>query len=162
MRYLSDEEENKALEYIDKAIELAQKATCERSKCGCVIVKFGKIIGKGFNSPPQDMEKQRRCFVPKDSYHKKVTDKTCCIHAEQRAVMDALKNNSEKLFGSSLYFIRLDDKGAPLRAKNPYCTICSKMALDAGIAEFILWHNKGICVYDTKEYNILSFQFEGE
>ena len=33
------------------------------------------------------------------------------------------------------------------------------MALDVGIAEFVLWHEKGVCVYDTKEYNELSFQF---
>ena len=43
---------------------------------------------------------------------------------------------------------------------NPYCTIYSKMALDSGVAEFILWQNKGICVYNTKEYNALSFQFK--
>jgi hypothetical protein len=31
------------------------------------------------------------------SYHRKVTDKTCCIHAEQRALFDALKNHPEQI-----------------------------------------------------------------
>jgi deoxycytidylate deaminase len=159
MRYLSGDEKKKALGYISKATKVAQNATCERSKCGSVIVQLDEIIGSGFNSPPQDLEKQRRCSYSKDFYHKKVTDKTCCVHAEQRAIMDALKNNPNKLFGSSLYFNRFNDNGTPSRAGEPYCTICSKMALDVGIAEFVLWHDKGVCAYDTKEYNTLSFQF---
>ena len=72
--------------------------------------------------------------------------------------MNALKKNPDKLSGSRLYFIRLDDNGTSSRAGKPYCTICSKMALDVGIAEFVLWHDKGVCVYDTEEYNALSFQ----
>jgi hypothetical protein len=39
MRYLSGNEEKKSLEYIAKATEVAQNATCERSKCGCIIVQ---------------------------------------------------------------------------------------------------------------------------
>ena len=92
--------------------------------------------------------------------HPKVTDKTCCIHAEQRAIMDALINNSDKLFGSRLYFIRLDEDDVPSKAGNPYCTICSKMVVDVGIQEFVLWHEKGICVYDSQEYNDLSYAYE--
>ena len=91
MRYLFGNEEKKALEYISKATIVAQNATCERSKCGSVIVKLDEIIGSGFNSPPHDLEEQRRCSCSKDSYHKKVTDKTCCVHSEQRAIIDALK-----------------------------------------------------------------------
>lgn len=102
-----------------------------------MIVRLDEIIGSGFNSPPQDIEEQRRCSYSKDSYHKKVTDKTCCVHAEQRAIIDALRKNSDKLSGSRLYFVRLD----------------------VGIVEFVLWHDEGVCVYDTKEYNELSFQF---
>jgi hypothetical protein len=33
------------------------------------------------------------------------------------------------------------------------------MALDAGIAEFVLWHEEGICVYPTAEYNKLSHEY---
>ncbi|MFP4568341.1 MAG: hypothetical protein ACLFN8_05345 [Candidatus Woesearchaeota archaeon] len=159
MEYLSGFDEKKALEYIAEAVTVARGATCLRSKCGSVIVYSDEIIGRGFNSPPRDVEGQRRCSYSKDVYDIKVTDKTCCVHAEQRAIMDALKNNPEKLVGSRLYFIRLDDSDEPSRAGAPYCTICSKMALDVGISEFVLFHDKGVCVYDTKEYNDFSFNF---
>lgn len=159
MKYLSGNEAQQAQTYISQAITIAKNATCARSKCGSVIEQAGEIIGSGFNSPPQDLEDQRRCTNDKDTYAKKVTDKTCCVHAEQRAIFDALRKNPTKLSGARLYFIRLDSHDMPLRADAPYCTICSKMALDVGIAEFVLWHDAGICVYDTQEYNTLSYSF---
>ena len=159
MRYLSGSEEKKALEYLTKVTQIALSSTCERSRCGSIIVQNDEIIGSGFNSPPQNKEESRRCSDPKESYHKKVKDTTCCVHAEQRAIIDALRNNSNQLSSSRLYFIRVDEDGIPLHAGKPYCTICSKMALDVGIEEFVLWHEDGICVYDTNEYNILSFQY---
>jgi deoxycytidylate deaminase len=161
MRYLSGEEEQEAKDYMQYTAELAKSATCERSKCGSIIVSNNQIIGKGINSPVHNQENQRRCTYEKDSYHRKVTDKTCCIHAEQRAIMDALVRNSDTIIGSRLYFMRLDEEDNPTRAGNPYCTICSKMSLDVGIQEFVLWHEDGICVYDTDEYNLLSYQFKG-
>lgn len=160
MRHITDTiEEQDAMQWLEVAALMARDAMCLRSKCGSVIVKDGDIIGKGFNSPAHEKESQRRCYSLKDEYHKKVTDKTCCMHAEQRAIMDALRKNPEKLIGSRLYFIRLDKSGIASRAGKPYCTICSKMALDAGVAKFVLWHEKGICVYDTEEYNVLSYEY---
>jgi len=159
MRYLSSDEEKKALQFICEAAKIALNATCERALCGSVIVKNNKIIGSGFNSPPQNIEEQRKCTCSKDSYHKKVTDKTCCIHAEQRAIIDALKNNPDKIVGSRLYFIRLDKDNNPAFAGKPFCTICSKLALDVGISEFVLWHKEGVCVYNTEEYNLLSYEY---
>lgn len=159
MQYLTNNEEQAALLFLEKAAEVAKSATCERAQCGSVIVKDGEIIGSGFNSPPGEHESQRRCACEKSSYDQKVTDKTCCVHAEQRAIMDALRHNPDKLAGSRLYFIRLDDDGKMTRAGMPYCTICSKMALDVGIAEFVLWQERGVAVFDTVEYNDLSFAF---
>lgn len=158
MRFLLDNEEKQARIYFNKTIEIARNSTCLRSKCGTVIVKNGEIIGRGFNSPPGDLESQRRCLIKKNEYDLKVTDKTCCVHAEQRAIADALdRYNKEKLIDSTLYFARLDLEDNFLYAGDPYCTICSKFVLDAGIAEFALWHEQGICVYDTGEYNDISF-----
>lgn len=159
MKYLFGDEKEKALKCFDEAINIAKMATCKRSKCGAIIVKDNEIIGIGFNSPAGNIESQRRCLIKKDSYHLKVTDKTCCVHAEQRAIMDALRRNQEKLEGSKLYFIRLDDNNLPLKSGEPYCTICSKMALDVGVKEFILLQEKGVCVYDTEEYNRISFDY---
>ena len=162
MKLLTWQNHTQAELFMQQAAEIAQKASCERSKCWCIIVKDGEIIGQGFNSPPQNLESQRRCHCDKAQYHKKVTDKTCCIHAEQRAILDALKFASDKLIGSDLYFIRLDPEGKPAKSGNPYCTICSKMALEVGIKTFHLWHSEGIVAYDTEEYNILSYQYQGE
>ena len=102
MIILKDQENQEAQKYIEEAIKIAEKALCQRAKCGSIIVKDEEIIGKGFNSPPNNKESQRRCANNKDFYHKKITDKTCCIHAEQRAIINALKNNPEKLNGSKL------------------------------------------------------------
>ena len=162
MRYLSGNEESEAKDYLNAAAQLANSATCDRHKCGSVIVSNGSIIGTGMNSPPANRESQRRCSNQKESYDKRVTDKTCCMHAEQRAIMDALKRNPEALAGSRIYFIRLADDGKVARSGEPYCTICSKMSLDSGIKEFVLWQEKGISVYDTEEYNTLSYDYKDE
>lgn len=156
MRFLSIEEEKVN---INEAKKEAAKSTCLKSKCGSILVKNKEIIGRGFNSPPNNLKSQQRCLANKEDYHKKVTDKTCCIHAEQRAIIDALKTNPDKVKGSSLYFIRLDKDENNSPAGKPYCTICSKLALDMEIKEFILWHEEGICAYDPEEYNNLSFQY---
>ena len=170
MRYLTGDEERQALECIATATQIAMLSTCQRSRCGTIITnnEFFEgieqiiVIGIGYNSPPAELESQRKCSRKKDEYAGKVTDKTCCIHAEQRAIIDALKTNPEYVEGSRLYFIRLDNDGNPTPAGKPYCTHCSKLALDVGIKEFVLLHEQGICVYDTEEYNTLSFQYRGE
>jgi deoxycytidylate deaminase len=159
MEILSNLDSNK---FFEEAATIAKQATCQRSKCGAIIVKDKEIIGRGFNSPAKDSESQRRCYLEKSSYDKKVTDKTCCIHAEQRAMFDALKNNTEKLVESELYFIRLDENNNPSFSGKPYCTICSKMALDLGIKNFILLHEEGPTSYDTEEYNKISYEYSND
>lgn len=160
MEYLEGKLEKEAEKYFYITIEVAKNSNCLKAKCGSTIVKNNEIIGKGFNSPPANLESQRRCLCDKKSYHDKVGDKSCCIHAEQRAIMNALINNPQKIKDSRLYFIRLDLENKIIKSGNPYCTHCSKLALDSGISEFVLWHEKGICVYNTEEYNELSFKFK--
>ena len=155
------EDDKEKVEYfMNEAIKEARRSTCNRSKCGSVIVKDNVIIGKGFNSPPGNLESQRRCILAKKTYNEKVGDKTCCIHAEQRAIIEVLKKNPEKIKNSTLYFIRLGKEGNKSFAGKPYCTHCSKLALDVGIVGFALWHEKGICIYDIEEYNDLSFKYD--
>jgi len=158
MRYLSGNEEKEALEYIDQAAKIALQSTCYRSRCGSIVVKDNEIIGSGFNSPPKNRTLDH--CLKDDLPANFKSDKTCCIHAEQRAIFDTLKKNPDKISGSRLYFIRLDENGNMQKSGRPYCTICSKMALDTGVSEFILWHDEGICVYDTDEYNLCSFEFK--
>jgi len=160
MKTLTKQEEKEHIKFIDEAAKIALKSACKRAKCGSIIVKDNQIIGQGYNSPPNELESQRRCKNNKEEYHKKVTDKTCCIHAEQRAIIDALKNNPTKIQGSKLFFIRLNDKNEKEPAGNPYCTICSKIALDVGIKHFILLHESGLKEYPADEYNALSYNYK--
>ena len=160
MQYLSGEQEKEALYYLGVAAGIAKQSCCLRAKCGSIIVKDSAIIGEGFNSPPGN--------YPVDTCIKDIlpenfpSDRTCCVHAEQRAIMNALRKYPNHLLNSRLYFIRLGEDDKVIKAGEPYCTICSKMALDTAIKEFVLWHNEGIAVYDTEEYNRLSFQFKKE
>lgn len=169
MKFLTGYEKDEAVHYFNEAAKEALKSKCLRSKCGTVIVKSNKyngyqsIIGKGFNSPPGNSE--NRCNRKSELSEKFKSDKTCCVHAEQRAIMDVLinyvnpLNKHNALKNTRLYFIRLDDNNEIKKSGMPYCTICSKMTLDAGIKEFTLWHPHGICVYNTLEYNELSFNY---
>jgi pyrimidine deaminase RibD-like protein len=162
MKLLTEAERALIEQYIDEAKELAHQATCQRAKCGAVIVKAGEIIGRGFNSPPGNDEKERRCEIKKNEYDIKVTDKTCCMHAEQRAVMDALHHHPDQLEGSKLYFARYypDGEQRVMGGKiQLYCTVCTKMMYDVGVAEFVLPHQNGICVYPKDEYLDQSFKY---
>lgn len=160
MRVLADGEQSEAETYIQEAAVLARQATCHDAYCGAVIVKGREIIGRGFNAPPTGTS-VNRCRIPKSSYHPRVTDKTCCIHAEIRAIHDALRRHPDKLSGSALYFVRVDEQGVLKRSSEPYCTLCSKLVLDAGIETFHLFHEEGIVSYPTDEYNERSFSYAG-
>jgi len=155
MKYLKGKALKEARVYFDIAVEVAKMSKCLRAKSGYIIVN-DMVIGMGFNSPPGNRT-IKRCLKPDLPLGFK-SDKTCCVHAEDRAIRDALRNYPLKVPDSRLYYIRLDMKDNILYAGTPYCTWCSKTALDVGIAEFVLWHEKGICVYGTKEYNKLSFR----
>ncbi len=162
MRYLTDSETEQTNKYLERCIELALQSTCERHRCGSVIVKENQIIGEGYNSPPRNLKSQKRCHIKKNEYDVKVTDKTCCVHAEQRAIFDTLKRHGNGIEGSTIYFIRINKQDQPTFAGEPYCTICSKSILDQGIAEFVLKTEQGLIAYEAEEYNDLSFAYEGK
>lgn len=141
-----------------EAAKVAEKALCLKAKCGTVIVKYGKVIGQGYNAPPLDNLACRRCLEP-DFAGKPKYDRTCCMHAEWRAILNAVKNHPNEIQGSTLYFTRADEAGNILKSGEPFCTVCSRFALDSGVAEFALWNDAGICSYPTDEYNRLSYEY---
>jgi deoxycytidylate deaminase len=144
--------------YFEAAAEVAKDATCLRAKCGSVIVKDSVIIGLGYNSPALNNEDQRVCTAEMDTKLKPKYDKTCCIHAEWRAVLDACKTNADKLGGSVLYFMRINEAGEFTEAGDPFCTVCSRLTMEAGVAEFALYNNNGADIYPLDEYNLKSYQ----
>jgi deoxycytidylate deaminase len=158
MEYLRAGNEAEAVSWMEAAAKVAQKALCHKARCGTVIVKEGQIVGEGYNAPPLDKEENRTCdadFPPgKPKY-----DRTCCMHAEWRAIMDVLKNNPDSIVGSKLYFVRVDENGKIKKSGQPYCTVCSRMALDSGVAYFLLWQENGVAEYRTDEYDHLSYAY---
>lgn len=144
--------------YFEMAAEVAKDATCLRAKCGSVIVKNSIVIGTGFNSPALNLEDQRVCEAEMNTTAKPKYDKTCCIHAEWRAVLDACKTSADRLAGSVLYFMRIDEHGAFTDAGDPFCTVCSRFTMEAGIGEFALYNRDGADIYSLDEYNKKSYE----
>lgn len=125
-------------------------------------MRGGIVIGRGFNSPPGDLESQRRCDKKSELKPGFKSDKTCCVHAEERAILDALKNNPDELVGADMYLARLTGDSMKKEFSKPYCTICSKLILDAGIHKTIRLRPEGIVVYEAEEYNNESYAYDGE
>ena len=145
--------------YFLQAAETAKRATCHRAHCGSVIVSAdGMVVGRGFNAPPLGDESQRTCDNEYHSDKKPKSDKTCCVHAEWNAILNALRDYPDKVAGATLYFMRIDDDGQFTQAGDPYCTVCSRLALQSGIKTFGLW-NSGPQMYDTGLYNLKSYEY---
>lgn len=147
MKILKSQAKKYAQKWIYIAAATARRSGCLRSKCGAVIVKNNKILATGFNSPPQHKSKFRTCLNEYKISAGFRHDRTCCIHAEQRAIADA---KQKPLAGAIVYFARLDIKGNLEKEKSFKCTICSRALLDAHIRFFVMSTKRGI-VHCTPE-----------
>jgi dCMP deaminase len=156
MRILENSEIDKAEIFFEEAKKEALKSTCYIRKCGALIVKNDIIRGRGFNSPPGNI-KLEKCFkdlIPVDFK----SDRNCCVHAEQRAINNALYEFiRQEINESTLYFTKLDKEENIIPVGKPDCTICSKLALDSGISKWVLLHDFGYAEYNAEEYNNISF-----
>ncbi len=162
-RFLSGAEAMEAMGFIEQAAEVArEQALCQRSKCGSKVVKDGNVIGSGFNTPPQYDTRFATCSATYDTPKGFIYDRTCCIHAEQIAMDDAKEKHPDLVVGARLYYAGIDKSGKLKHSRKPKCTICSRLALHYGLAEFVLYHAEGICVYSTEYYDKLSFQFTNQ
>jgi hypothetical protein len=45
------------------------------------------------------------------------------------------------------------------KLQQPHCTVCSRLALDAGIAYFGLYYENGPKLYDAATFNQLSYVY---
>lgn len=143
------------------AARVASSNGCQRSLCGAVIVsRGGEVIATGYNSPPGGLESQRRCQLTDADFSERFhSDRTCCVHAEQRAIMAALRQQPHLLPHSRLYFGRCGVVGQLLYSREPRCTSCSKLILDVGIDMVVMSRSEGITVYSAVEFNDLSFAY---
>ena len=92
--------------------ELAQKSDVKSSKHSCIIVKQGKIVGKGWNI--------------KGSITKSIQYYTLTVHAEAHALL-----KRKKWDNCDLYVFRFNRKGETLNSKP--CDTCSFLIQRAGI-----------------------------
>lgn len=143
--------------YFLEAALVAQEALCHRARCGSVIISGDEMIGRGFNAPAGGREDQRLCDIELDTTKRPKYDKTCCVHAEWNAILDACKTNPNRLAGSVLYFMRVNEAGECTDAGEPFCTVCSRLTLEAGISYFALYNNEGADIYPADEYNQRSY-----
>ncbi|MFH0929237.1 MAG: deaminase [Candidatus Aenigmatarchaeota archaeon] len=156
MRYLKGKEAEEAMKFILQAAEVAKNSTCRKSQRGVVIVKDGKIIGRGNNNTVMEELCEPPCALerPKDKRNK---DKCPAYHAEEEAILDALERYNS-LKGSRMYHIKVKE-GEIKPSGKPSCTRCSVLVLRSGIEEFVLLHEEGLTVYDSEEFNRKSFEY---
>ncbi|MBS3124499.1 AAA family ATPase [Candidatus Woesearchaeota archaeon] len=108
--------------------EVAKRATCDRGKAGCVIVRDKRMLCTGYVGSPASMPHcdevghQFKTMIHEDGSNSKHCMRT--IHAEQNAICQAARE------GLSL-------KGATLYCKMEPCSVCARMIANCGITRVV-------------------------
>ncbi|PIZ31245.1 MAG: hypothetical protein COY40_02605 [Alphaproteobacteria bacterium CG_4_10_14_0_8_um_filter_53_9] len=146
--------------WLEAAAEAARASVCCRRRCGSVLVDVasGDVLMGAENARPAGAPVHCDPYALASGFK---SDKACCVHAEQRLVMQALREGVD-MAACDLVFTSVDAAGERLVSGKPYCTICSKMVLEAGVRGWILDHEDGPIWYEAGEYNALSFRYDGE
>jgi dCMP deaminase len=116
-------------EYFIKLVdEVAQRATCDRGKSGCIIVRDKRILCTGYvGSPPGFPHCSETGHLMKKVIDDDGTIRQHCvrtIHAEQNAICQAAK-----------YGIPLD--GTTLYCTMEPCRVCTMLILSVGIKKVV-------------------------
>ncbi len=107
---------------------VGERATCDRGRSGCVIVKDKKIIATGYVGAPagcahcDDNGHEMQTVLLEDNTQSKHCVRT--THAEQNAIAQAAR-----------YGVATDD--ATLYCKMTPCYICAKIIINAGIKRVV-------------------------
>ena len=113
--------------YMNIAVQVSLRSTCMRRKVGAVIVKDNRILSTGYNGAPTGLpnciDDCDRCYRSAHNIPSgKCLDLCFAIHAEQNAIMNALKTGE-------------DLKGAVLYVNTYPCSTCFKLTIQSGIRE---------------------------
>jgi dCMP deaminase len=116
-------------EYFLKIMDMVgNRATCDRGRSGCVIVRNKQILATGYVGSPKSME---HCDDVGHEMHKVINDdgtssQHCIrtIHAEQNAIVQAAR------IGIAL-------EGGTLYCKMTPCYTCAKLIANAGIIRVV-------------------------
>ncbi len=137
MKILENSELELAHRYFNIAREEALKSDSYGLNDGAVIIKGDLILGRGF-----------------DSFNE-------YGHAEKKAIEDVLSNFDKNILkGSTLYLTRINGNKSIIPTGLPSCTSCSKLILNLGIKECVLFQEMGFYKYTSEEYNDLTLNFE--
>jgi dCMP deaminase len=114
--------------FLDLCEAVGRRATCDRGKCGCVIVKDKRIMTTGYVGAPAGLP---HCDEAGHDMRKVIDDngnisQHCVrtLHAEQNAIIQAAR------FGIPL-------EGATLFCKMTPCRTCAMMIINAGIKRVV-------------------------
>lgn len=114
--------------FVQVARTVAKRATCDRGRSGCVIVKDKRILTTGYvGSPPRLPHCDEAGHLMNDVIDEDGKISKHCVrtvHAEQNAICQAAK------FGISL-------EGATLYCKMEPCYVCAKMIIGVGIKRVV-------------------------
>jgi len=107
---------------------VASRATCDRGRSGCVIVKDKQVIATGYvGSPPGLSHCDEVGHLMKQVIDEDVTTRNHCVrtvHAEQNAICQAAKH------GVSL-------NGATLYCSMEPCRVCAMLIISVGIKRVV-------------------------
>lgn len=116
-------------EYFMKICQVvASRATCDRGRSGCVIVRDKQILTTGYVGSPvgvahcDEVGHQFHSVIHEDGHQSQHCIRT--THAEQNAICQAAK------LGISL-------NGATLYCKMTPCYVCAKMIINVGIKKVV-------------------------
>ncbi|MEK7403587.1 MAG: cytidine/deoxycytidylate deaminase family protein [Acidobacteriota bacterium] len=114
--------------FIGLTEEVAKRATCDRGRAGCVVVKDKRIIATGYvGSPPGLAHCDEIGHLLKKVVDDDGTARQHCVrtaHAEQNAICQAAR-----------YGISLD--GATLYCKMEPCRVCAMLLISVGIRRVV-------------------------
>ena len=114
--------------FLEVMHSLAKRATCDRGRTACVIVKDNQIIVSGYvGSPPSLPHCDEVGHLLKTVTHEDGTQTTHCmrtLHAEQNAICQAAKR------GVSI-------NGATMYCKLAPCRTCAMLLISAGIKRVV-------------------------
>ncbi len=114
--------------FLDLTDAVASRATCDRGRSGCVIVRTKRIIATGYVGSPSglphcdDVGHMLKKVVDDDGTVREHCMRT--IHAEQNAICQAAKN------GVAL-------EGATLYCRMEPCRVCAMLIISVGIERVV-------------------------
>lgn len=127
-KLLSEKRPNWDRYFLDLCEAISRRATCDRGRCGCVIVKDKRIMTTGYVGAPSGLP---HCYEAGHDMRKMIGDngkitQHCVrtLHAEQNAIIQAAR------FGIPL-------QGSTLYCKMTPCRTCAMMIINAGIKRVV-------------------------